>query len=44
MGTSTIELSWERNTEARFQGYNVYRAVGGGAFERIAGPDRGSGL
>lgn len=37
-GTNTIELSWERNTEPRFQGYNIYRAVGDGAFEKIAGP------
>ena len=35
-GTSAIELSWERNTEPRFQGYNVYRSVDGGAFEKIA--------
>ncbi len=35
-GTSSIELSWERNTDPRFQGYNVYRSVDGGAFEKIA--------
>ena len=35
-GTGTIELSWERNTDPDFQGYNVYRATGSGAFEKIA--------
>jgi hypothetical protein len=36
MGSGTIELSWERNTDPRFQGYNVYRSVNGGAVEKIA--------
>ncbi|MGH9559036.1 MAG: fibronectin type III domain-containing protein, partial [Bryobacteraceae bacterium] len=27
-GTGRIELSWDRNTEPDFQGYNVYRATG----------------
>ncbi len=35
-GANSIELSWDRNTDARFQGYNVYRAVEGGAFEKVA--------
>jgi hypothetical protein len=35
-GTGAIELSWERNTEPRFQGYNIYRSVEGGPFEKIA--------
>jgi hypothetical protein len=35
-GASSIELSWDRNTDPRFQGYNVYRAVEGGAFEKVA--------
>jgi hypothetical protein len=35
-GTNAIELSWERNTEPRFQGYNVYRSVDGGPFVKIA--------
>jgi hypothetical protein len=35
-GTNSIELSWERNTDAGFQGYNIYRSVDGGAFEKIA--------
>jgi fibronectin type 3 domain-containing protein len=35
-GTNSIELSWERNTDGRFQGYHVYRSVDGGAFEKIA--------
>lgn len=34
-GLSSIELAWDRNTEADFRGYHVYRAVGQGAFERI---------
>jgi hypothetical protein len=36
LGTSAVELSWERNTESRFQGYNVYRSTDGGPFEKIA--------
>jgi hypothetical protein len=35
-GSNSIELSWQRNTDPRFQGYNVYRSVDGGAFEKIA--------
>ncbi len=35
-GASTIELSWERNTDPRFQGYNVYRSVNDGPAEKIA--------
>src|SRR5262249_2556181 len=35
-GTNSVELIWERNTEPRFQGYNVYRSVDGGPFEKIA--------
>jgi fibronectin type 3 domain-containing protein len=35
-GAQTIELVWERNMEPDFAGYNVYRAVDAGAFERIA--------
>jgi hypothetical protein len=35
-GGNAIDLSWERNTEPRFRGYNVYRSVDGGAFEKIA--------
>ena len=37
-GPSSIELSWDPNSEADFAGYFVYRAVSGGAFERLAGP------
>lgn len=33
---NAIELSWERNTDERFQGYNVYRSVDGGPLEKIA--------
>jgi hypothetical protein len=35
-GTNSIELSWERNTDPGFQGYNVYRAVDSGDFQKIA--------
>ncbi len=35
-GVRTIELAWVRNTEPDFRGYNVYRAEGAGAFEKIA--------
>ena len=37
-GVGTIELVWQRNTEEDFAGYNVFRATGGGEFEKIAGP------
>jgi len=33
---NSIELAWERNTEPDLAGYRVYRAVAGGAFEKIA--------
>jgi hypothetical protein len=32
----SVELSWDRNTEPDLGGYRVYRAAGGGAFEKIA--------
>jgi hypothetical protein len=32
----SIELAWERNTESDFRGYNIFRALEGGAFEKIA--------
>ena len=34
-GVNTIELAWERNTESDFKGYNVYRSVETGPFEKI---------
>jgi hypothetical protein len=37
-GPSSIELSWDPNSEADFAGYFVYRAASGGASERLAGP------
>lgn len=37
-GVRTIELAWERNTEADLRGYNVYRADANGAMQKIAGP------
>lgn len=33
--TQSIELTWERNTDADLAGYRVYRAVGDGAFEKV---------
>lgn len=33
---STIELSWDANTEPDLAGYRIYRSVNGGAFEKIA--------
>jgi hypothetical protein len=35
-GVNTIELEWERNTEADFKGYNVFRSVDGAPFEKAA--------
>jgi hypothetical protein len=35
-GANAIQLSWQRNTDARFQGYNVYRSVDGATLEKIA--------
>ncbi|MEK7403896.1 MAG: hypothetical protein AAB225_02190 [Acidobacteriota bacterium] len=35
-GIQTIELAWERNTEADLRGYRVYRAAGDGPFARLA--------
>jgi hypothetical protein len=37
-GVNSIELAWQPNTEDDLAGYQVYRSVGGGAPERIAGP------
>ncbi|HTS61314.1 MAG TPA: hypothetical protein VMH28_04785 [Candidatus Acidoferrales bacterium] len=36
VGPASVELSWDPNTEPDLAGYRVYRAVGGGAFEKIA--------
>jgi len=32
----SIELAWTRNTETDFQGYNIYRSVDNGPFQKIA--------
>jgi hypothetical protein len=34
-GVNTIEVAWDRNTEADFKGYNVFRSVDGGPFEKV---------
>jgi fibronectin type 3 domain-containing protein len=33
---ASVELSWERNAEPDLAGYRIYRAIPGGAFEKIA--------
>jgi len=35
-GVNAIDLEWERNTESDFKGYNVFRSVDGGPFEKVA--------
>ena len=35
-GAKTIELGWDRNTDADLAKYRVYRALGDGAFTRVA--------
>jgi hypothetical protein len=35
-GPGAIELAWNRDTEPDFKGYNLYRSVSGGPFEKIA--------
>ena len=37
-GVNSIELAWQPNTEDDLGGYQVYRSIGGGVPERIAGP------
>ncbi len=34
--TSTVELSWDANSETDLANYRVYRSVDGGAFQKIA--------
>jgi len=34
-GVNAIELAWQRNVEVDFKGYNIYRSVDGGPFEKI---------
>ena len=35
-GLNSIELAWVRNAESDLAGYNVYRSVGGGPYEKVA--------
>jgi fibronectin type 3 domain-containing protein len=35
-GANTIEVAWDRNTEADFKGYNVFRSVDGGPFQKVS--------
>ena len=35
-GVNTVELEWELNTEADFKGYNVFRSVDNGPYEKVA--------
>ena len=35
-GVGAIELAWDRNAEPDFRGYNIYRSVEDGPFEKIA--------
>ncbi|MBI5084002.1 MAG: hypothetical protein HZB13_05320 [Acidobacteria bacterium] len=34
-GLKSVELSWNRNTEADLKGYQIYRAEGDGAFQKL---------
>lgn len=36
LAPASIEITWQQNTEPDLAGYRVYRAVGDGAFERLA--------
>lgn len=36
-GLKTVELSWDRNTEADLKGYQVYRAAGDAALAKLGG-------
>jgi fibronectin type 3 domain-containing protein len=40
-GINSIELAWERNTEADFKGYRVYRSVDNGPFEPVGDMSEG---
>lgn len=41
-GTGVVELNWDRNSEADFRAYQVWRAEGDGALERLGGPGASS--
>lgn len=36
LAPSSIEITWQQNAESDLAGYRLYRAVGDGAFERLA--------
>lgn len=36
VGVNSVELAWERNLEKDLRGYRIYRATGGGDWEKIA--------
>jgi hypothetical protein len=37
-GLNGVELAWERNVEGDLAGYQIYRALGDGAFEKLGAP------
>jgi bifunctional DNA-binding transcriptional regulator/antitoxin component of YhaV-PrlF toxin-antitoxin module len=37
-GSGSVELVWDRNTEADLKGYRIYRAIEGGAFQPLGDP------
>jgi len=41
-GTGSVELNWDRNTEPDFRAYQVWRAEGDGAFQRLGEPEASS--
>jgi len=35
-GAQSIEITWNRNTESDFRGYNIFRSVDSGMFQKVA--------